>query len=110
MEARYEGRRWVITHIIWKLMTGEFPTMVIDHIDGDRQNNRWSNLRHVSQSVNLQNKHGPQSNNKLGVQGVTKMGKKYIARIKTGGKQKHLGSFSTPEEAGAAYQAARLPI
>jgi len=37
-------------------MTGEWPTGVIDHIDGNSLNNRWNNLRDVTTDQNNSNK------------------------------------------------------
>ena len=70
----------------------------IDHIDGDRSNNRLSNLREVSRSVNLQN-------NKA--RGTWLVGLRWEAKIRTNNKQVYLGRFDTEEEARAAYLAAK---
>src|SRR6056297_61236 len=46
----------VLAHlVIWKRQTGRWPTGEIDHIDGDRTNNAFSNLREVSKSTNQRN-------------------------------------------------------
>lgn len=41
--------------IIFLYMTGKFPEFQIDHIDHDKGNNKWNNLREVSNSVNQKN-------------------------------------------------------
>lgn len=49
------GRRTYRVHqLVWLYMTGEFPPegMVIDHINGDRSDNRWENLRLLTVSEN----------------------------------------------------------
>ena len=43
--------------LAWLVMTGSFPEGDIDHIDGNRSNNRWANLREASASQNLMNMH-----------------------------------------------------
>jgi hypothetical protein len=50
--------QYVLAHrVIWKLMTGE-EANEIDHIDGNRGNNTWNNLRSVTTSINRRNKPG----------------------------------------------------
>lgn len=55
--------------IAFYVMTGKFPEKTVDHINGDRKDNRWSNLRSVGQSINLKNSKMSISN-KSGVVGV----------------------------------------
>lgn len=93
--------------LAWVYMTGSEPVADIDHINGDRLDNRWCNLREATQKENLLNKR-VQSNNKLGIKGVYQPpgNPKYVARIARDGVQKHLGCYDTAEEAKAAYDAA----
>lgn len=65
------GRRHVQGHhIVWELHFGEIPEgLFIDHVDGNPSNCRVSNLRVVSQTINMRNK-GKQANNSSGVTGV----------------------------------------
>ena len=50
--------QYVLAHrVIWKMMTGE-EANEIDHIDGNRGNNQWNNLRSVTTSINRRNKPG----------------------------------------------------
>jgi len=55
------------------LYYGRWPATdkVIDHINGDKQDNRKINLREISRTSNGQNRKGANSNNKYGVRGVT---------------------------------------
>lgn len=105
------GRRWTAHRLAWLYMTGGWPDGVIDHINGDRADNRWSNLRDVSQSGNQQNRRGAQRNSSHGIAGVTRSGrpeKPWRAQIKLpGGPRVNLGNFATQEEAKAAYEAAK---
>lgn len=93
--------------LAWLLKTGEWPAGHIDHINGDRADNRWSNLRDVSVSTNIQNQRAPKSNNTTGFLGVSQIKSRYRATIIVKGKQTYLGSFGTPEEAHAVYLAAK---
>ena len=87
--------------VAWLLMTGEWPTMGIDHIDGDGTNNRWSNLRLSTQSQNLMNR-AIQTNNTSGYKGVTRNGNRWHAQIWVKRKATNLGTYATKEEAYAA--------
>lgn len=89
--------------IAWKLMTGSDPAAEVDHIDGERSNNVWANLRAASKSQNMRNR---VSCSKVGMpKGVRPVrgGRRFRAVICEHGKQKHLGNFSTVGEAAAAY-------
>lgn len=100
-------RRLVGAHrLAWLYMTGEWPHEV-DHKNGSRTDNKWSNLREVTRQQNQQNK-CVQSNNKSGLKGASfhKQTGRWRAAIFVAGKQMHLGLFSTPEEAHIAYNIA----
>jgi hypothetical protein len=106
--ATFLGKQYPVAHLIWLSQTGSWPTGVVDHIDGNPLNNSWSNLRDVTQKENMSNKHGAQSNSRLGILGVDKLNGRYRARIKSPGKtQTHLGMYDTAEEAYQAYVTAR---
>lgn len=97
--------------VIWLMQTGEWPLYQVDHRDGDGLNNRWANLRDITPGENQQNRVGPQKNNTTGFLGVTRRPNgKFVAGIKTHGKRRHLGEFTTAEEASAAYIAAKRQI
>jgi len=83
--------------IIWKMMTGREPPASIDHIDSNRTNNRWFNLREATPSQQKWN-----SRHK----GIQFCNGNWNARISRNGVRQYLGHFNTPEEAFAAYQAA----
>ena len=42
--------------LAWLWVVGDFPAMAIDHIDRDRSNNRWVNLREATRSQNSLNR------------------------------------------------------
>lgn len=75
----------------------------VDHIDGNKLNNRRSNLRLATRAENNRNR-ARRRDNKSGFKGVTKHSSgRWRATIKANGKFKHLGVFDTPQEAHAAY-------
>ncbi len=94
--------------IIWKMMTGETPYLV-DHINQDKTDNRWCNLRLATNSENMRNKPAPVKASGLPL-GVTRHRKAFRATIKVYGRNVHLGSFACPHEAAAAYQRACVSL
>ena len=90
--------------VIWAMQTGAWPTGEIDHIDTDRANNRWGNLRHVGRAENEMNKRR-RADNTSGAKGVRWKAErqKWQARIRLGGREMHLGYFADIEDAKAAY-------
>lgn len=100
-------RCYRVHRIAWLLMTGDWPKHSVDHINGNRSDNRWSNLRDVTHSVNLQNQHRARNGSKSGLLGVFRNKKKWSSHIKAGDKVLHLGTFATPEEAHAKYLEAK---
>ena len=82
---------------------------IIDHIDGDKTNNKWNNLRPANKALNALNANRPRSDSTTGFRGVyvCKRSKKYIASIRIHGKNVHLGSFCSPTEASICYETAR---
>lgn len=101
------GSGAVAHRIIWKMLTGINPVQV-DHVDGDRLNNRGSNLRNVSAAENTQNQKR-RSDNTTGITGIYKYAyerkhMKWVARI--GGR--HVGIFNCIGQAIAARRAAEI--
>lgn len=97
-------KRYLAHRVIWFWMTGKWPVSEIDHIDLDRNNNAWVNLREATSSQNRANRKA-QRNNSSGFKGVTfhKPTRRWRAKIKNGSHHFHLGLFERPEDAHAAY-------
>lgn len=96
------------SRLIWMWMTGEDPDVyVVDHINGNRNDNRWSNLRKANNVQNARNSRDWSSKRTGLPRGVAICGNKYKATIMKSHKNIHLGVFGTPEEAHAAYAAAK---
>jgi hypothetical protein len=105
--GRIDGRGVRSHRVIWKMMTGSDPAGEIDHINGDRSDNRWRNLRCVTHSGNMRNSRLP-SDNTSGVIGVSWMAAKRKWRATVMGK--HIGVFDTAEEAAAARERANVAL
>ena len=108
------GRGYAVRHtvvdgkernvLMHRVIAGTPDGFDTDHIDGDGLNNRRSNLRVVTTTQNTCNRRRSVSNTS-GYKGVSfnRRLNKYTASIKLNGRQKHLGVFSTAEEAHARY-------
>ena len=101
------GRKSVrACRLAWFMSHGEWPNGEIDHINGNRLDDRIENLRVVDRAGNSQNKRSAQANNKSsGFLGVTwnKQHMRWQSKIMANKKMHHVGYFDTPEEAHAAY-------
>ena len=85
----------------WLLHYGEFPSEEIDHINGDKRDNRIKNLREATRAQNARNR------DTKGVYFV-KSENAYTASIICNGNCSYLGRFKTYEEAKDAYESAAL--
>tara|TARA_R110002153_G_scaffold20516_2_gene69530 strand:- start:105 stop:659 length:555 start_codon:yes stop_codon:yes gene_type:complete len=85
--------------VVWFLNYGYVPDF-LDHIDGDKLNNRVENLRPATNSLNQRNK---LSYGRCKFKGVCASKNKYRARLKRDNKEIRTGYFETPEEAARAY-------
>ena len=100
------GSIYLSHRIIYYMHYGNMPdSLVIDHIDGDKDNSRIENLRLATKAQNAVNTASPKR--AVGLLGafLDKRRKKnpYSARIRSGGKVISLGVFKTPEDAHEAY-------
>ena len=106
-QVQIGDRKYRAHRLAWFYTYGEWPRCDVDHIDGNRLNNRTANLRLASRSENVANsKLG--SGNTSGVKGVKQRQDtgRWEARIGFKYKLRYLGLFDTIEEAQAAYMKA----
>lgn len=101
------GKAHYLHRLAWFYVHGEWPKHVIDHINGDKTDNRICNLRDVPQAVNLQNIRRAKSCSTTGLLGAIRWRGKFRSCIRVGGRRMHLGLFETAEAAHAAYMEAK---
>lgn len=95
------NQKYVAHRIAWLLSFGDWPAGQIDHVNGDRLDNRLANLRVCSISGNAQNRGGNETTGTKAHRG------RWVSRIKADGVTYHLGSFASRAEAHAAYCGAK---
>jgi hypothetical protein len=107
LRTRIQGKLYFNHRLVWFLHHGTWPT-AIDHVNGDRQDNRIENLRPCTLSQNMHNSKN-KTTNKTGVKGVTwsTQKKRYRARIVVKRKEIFIGYFETIEEAKKTIEQAR---
>lgn len=95
-----KGKTYTMHGFIMNVPKGK----TVDHINGDKLDNRKENLRICSQSENLMNR-GKQKNNSSGYKGVRyrKDVNRFIVEIGYGGKGHYLGCFKSAKEAYKVY-------
>lgn len=96
-------RRVYLGHrLAWRIMTGGWPTGLIDHRNLIRADNKWVNLRLATPTQNNAN-WAPRRDLP---RGVAPHKGRFQAQLKCKGKNHYLGMFDTPELAGRAYDVA----
>lgn len=106
LSVRVDNTRIKAHRLAWAMFHGEWPTRQIDHINGEKSDNRISNLRDVTASENKQNLRSGRAGRKAGkLLGTSycKRDKTWSSRIELNGNRIHLGTFTTEEEAHFAY-------
>lgn len=91
-----DGGRYQASNLAWVYMEGYWPEHDIDHINRNRLDNRWNNLRHASRQCNIRNR-GINRNNKTGITGISrhkKNGRWYVDI-----SNKHAGSYDNFDDA-----------
>ncbi len=89
--------------LAWFYVTGSAPKNHIDHINGNKLDNSFANLRQVTRFGNLQNMRKATKANKTGFLGVSAHQGKWRAQITFNGKNIRVSNFNTPEEAHQKY-------
>lgn len=110
VQGRVGGKKYYAHRVIWALHYGRWPEGQIDHINGNRADNRIANLRLASPSQNGANRHRVRGSSLcLGVSKHKQSGR-WIAYIQKNKKRTYIGIFKTEKEAAAAYASAARRI
>ena len=103
MVVYVDGKQYSSHRVVWKWHHGVDPQHTIDHINGDRADNRIENLQDIPMAENVRKGH-------LGrgkyMTGVRKQGNRFYARILWEGKQLYSPSCATEYEAHMLYMRA----
>ncbi len=101
---KYKNKIYKAHRLAFLLMTGSMPKNTVDHINRNRSDNRWENLRDVTHKENMRNQK-KRCTNTSGVTGVyeTKYGKFRVTVSST-----YIGSYKTLEEATLARMQANI--
>lgn len=101
-------RRYRAHRVIWLMERGEWPAHELDHINGDRADNRMVNLREVTTSQNQMNRRKAK-NNTSGVTGVSwhSIGKKWAVELWVRGRKRYFGLHEDLEFAELVSSEAR---
>lgn len=99
-----KGKRVYSHHVAWLFMTGEWPELEVDHINGDPSDNRPQNLRAANRFENTRNS-SVRSHNQSGLKGAKydRRHNIWIARITVDKKTTYLGRFRDAASAHVAY-------
>lgn len=97
--------------LAWLYVTGEWPQDQIDHIDNDRSNDAWANLRPATTKQNQENR-AVSAASLSGVKGVLWQPdrRRWIAQITHKGKSRNLGRFRQMEDAISARRKAEAEL
>lgn len=107
IQISLKGVSYLAHRLAWFYVSGDWPSDQVDHINGNKKDNRISNLRLAKSAQNNRNV-GLSKRNTSGFKGVYPSGNSgnFMAVITKSGKQKYLGVFPTAEDAAAAYDTA----
>lgn len=106
IQISIDKRMYLAHRLAWLYVNGEWPDQMLDHINGNRSDNRIANLRLSNNSLNQQNTK-LSVRNTSGYRGVHPLKHKKVprwaARITVNGEKISLGEFDSPEEAFSVY-------
>lgn len=101
IRIKVHKKSYLAHRLVWLYVYGKFPEKLLDHVDGNRSNNKVDNLREATSAQNTLNQRLRVSNTS-GFKGVSKQGEvdKWRAYCSVNGEIIYLWLYDTPEEAG----------
>jgi hypothetical protein len=104
-----DGVLYRASRLAWLIVYGQWPVNQVDHINGNRSDDRIANLRDVTNAENQHNAMVLRKNNRSGFHGVhfSKTERRWRAHITVGYRRIMLGRFKTAQEAKSAYMEAK---
>lgn len=107
VQIKLQGKFYLAHRLAWLLMTGEWPELDIDHINGRKSDNRWGNLRLATKQENMHNFVKARVDSTSGLLGTSPSNGRWQSKIHLNGKTIYLGTFDTAVEAHATYVEAK---
>ena len=107
--ATIDGKQVLAHRLIAEIEGWDIKGLVVDHINGDGQDNRVENLQVVTQSQNMMKQRKPKNCSSM-YKGVSQLRGKWRSRITKNGHIKHIGVFDTEAEAAEAYNVAAAEL
>ncbi len=108
IKIKIDGKLYFAHRLAFVYVTGEFPKEQVDHLNNIRHDNRWNNLRLVTQEENQHNRK-KSKNNTTGIEGVywEKARNKYKVQIYINNTCINIGRYDTLEAAKEARENAK---
>ncbi len=100
LKVSIDNRRYLLHRLAWLWMMGALPRWNVEHINGDRSDNRWANLRQGERDLKLEHR-GP-LREPTDIKGVWQVEDRFEAMVEIAGVAMNLGSYTTAEEAAEA--------
>jgi hypothetical protein len=112
LRIRINDRLYYAHRLAWVYVYGNYPDKQLDHINGVKDDNRICNLRHATNAENSQNLRKSRVDNKIGLLGVSfhKKSNKFVAQIRVGSRNKHVGLYDSAEQAHETYLKAKREL
>lgn len=106
-QGQAAGHSFLAHRVVYALTHNEWPKGQIDHVNGDRTDNRPANLRDVDRTGNCRNQwlHATNSSGHVGVSWYKRYGC-WVAQVRLSSRTKHLGYYKDFDDAVAARKAA----